>query len=638
MNEKINILVPMAGAGSRFTAAGFDLPKPLIDVAGDPMIKKVVENIGIQGQYIFVVQKQHYEKYNLEKRLQEIKPGCKIVVSSGLTEGAACTTLLAKEYIDQEVPLIIANSDQWIDWAPNHFIEYVNKTSADGGILTFSATSDKHSYVKVDRDGLVTEVAEKKVISNHATVGVYYWKSGREYVSCAEEMISRNIRYNDEFYVCPVYNILLERKGKAVIYPVARMLGMGTPEELENFLDKTRKESGIQIFKRRVNTEKYMICEYDLSSKTNLRDAAWALAIGQSVGNPNVRNQWETNELFENHSCMIIGNESELKSQTSGKVKIAFPIANTDFVQDGVSHLLCQFMGGQMDIDIVEKCHLLNVRYPESVEKKYFKGPKYGISGIRNFMSCHDKPIFGGIVKPKIGVGSDTLFEMVKEMVDGGVNFIKEDEIMANPACCPLEERVPKIMEYVKDKGVIYSVCINGDPLHVLEKAKKVAALGGNSVHINFWSGLGVYKSIRDLDLPLFIHFQKSGDKVLTAKTHNYRISWDVICDLAGLMGADFIHAGMWGGYLNDNESELKETLNILRKRSVMPALSCGMHPGLVEAIKNKFGNDFMANVGGAIHGHPQGSLAGAKAMRQCIDRDYQEEYEIAIKKWGIVS
>ena len=103
-------------------------------------------------------------------------------------------------------------------------------------------------------------------------------------------------------------------------------------------------------------------------------------------------------------------------------------------------------------------------------------------------------------------------------------------------------------------------------------------------------------------------------------------------------MGADFIHAGMWGGYLSDNESELQETLSILRSRSVMPALSCGMHPGLIEAIRNKFGIDFMANVGGAIHGHPQGSLAGAKAMRQSIDREPKEEYRVAIEKWGLIS
>ena len=160
--------------------------------------------------------------------------------------------------------------------------------------------------------------------------------------------------------------------------------------------------------------------------------------------------------------------------------------------------------------------------------------------------------------------------------------------------------------------------------------------LGGNSIHINFWSGLGVYKSIRDLDLPLFIHFQKSGDKVLTNKSHDYHISWNVICDLAGMMGVDFIHAGMWGGYLSDNEDELSKTLSVLHSHDVMPALSCGMHPGLVQAINKRFGTDYMANVGGAIHGHPGGSLGGARAMRQSIDGDLKKEYYQAIEKWGL--
>ncbi len=360
------------------------------------------------------------------------------------------------------------------------------------------------------------------------------------------------------------------------------------------------------------------------------------MAIGQSVGNPNVRNAWETDELFENHSCIILGDEEELRKEKDGEVKIAFPIANTDWTADCVSHLLCQVMGGQMDIAEVEKCHLLKLDLPPSVEKM-FLGPKYGIDGIREFTGCHDKPLFGGIVKPKIGVTPETLLEMVKEMVEGGVNFIKEDEIMSNPACCPIEERVPLIMDYLKDKKVVYAVCINADPAHVLDRVRMVKDLGANAVHINFWSGLGVYKSIRDLDLDLFIHFQKSGDKVLTNKNHDYHIEWDVICDLAGLMGVDFIHAGMWGGYMPYDEDELRETLSILQDRNVLPALSCGMNPGLVQAINGRFGVDYMANTGGAIHGHPGGSKAGAKAMRQSIDKEHGPEYHQAIEKWGIV-
>ena len=392
----------------------------------------------------------------------------------------------------------------------------------------------------------------------------------------------------------------------------------------------------INIFRKSVDLERYYIVEYYLESNKSLRDAAWNLAIGQSVGNPNVRNSWETDELFENHSCIVLADELELRARSYGVVSIAFPMANIDMKTDGISHMLCQVMGGQMDIDLVTKCHVLSIKFPKHVEEECFLGPKFGIEGIREFTKAHGKPIFGGIVKPKIGVSPEVLLEMVKQMVEGGVNFIKEDEIMSNPACCPLEVRVPMIMDYLKDKNVIYSVCINADAHHILDRAKLVHKLGGNSVHVNFWSGLGVYKAIRELDLPLFIHFQKSGDKILTGKNHDYHIDWNVVCDLAGLMGVDFIHAGMWGGYLSDNEEDLKETLTILRNRGVMPALSCGMHPGLIEAINNRFDKDYMANVGGAIHGHPQGSLGGARAMRQSIDRNYGAEYSVAIEKWGL--
>ena len=392
----------------------------------------------------------------------------------------------------------------------------------------------------------------------------------------------------------------------------------------------------MRIFRENIDTDKYILVRYFLESRTTLRDAAWSLAIGQSVGNPNVRNRWETDELFENHACMILADEKELLEKQSGEITIAFPLINIDLSTDGVSHLLCQIMGGQLDIDIVLKCHVQNIRFP-SLADRHFKGPKFGIDGIRKFTSTYNKPLLGGIVKPKIGIDSSTLLEMVKEMVDGGVNFIKEDEIMSNPSFCKLEQRVPKIMNYLHDKNVIYSVCVNSDSPYLLDRVRRVYEYGGNSIHVNFWSGLGSYKAIRDMNLPLFLHFQKSGDKILTNRNHDFHIDWKVICDLAGLMGVDFIHAGMWGGYMNDNEQDLKEVLSTLHNRNVLPALSCGMHPGLISAINDKFGIDYMANVGGAIHGHPQGSRAGAKAMRQAIDNTGGLEYDLAIKKWGLL-
>jgi ribulose-bisphosphate carboxylase large chain len=391
----------------------------------------------------------------------------------------------------------------------------------------------------------------------------------------------------------------------------------------------------MRIYRSECDLENYFVVDYYLESKTTLAEAAWNLAIGQSVGNPNQRNAWESDELFDKHSCIVLGEEAELRNLFKGHVSIAFPVVNTNWKEDGISHLLCQIMGGQLDIDIITKCHVGRIRFPKSIESQFNK-PTFGIDGIRSFTGVHGKPLLGGIVKPKTGVSADVLLEMVKQMVDGGVNFIKEDEILSNPAFCSIEERVPKIMKYLDGKRVIYSVCINSDPAYSVKRAQLVHELGGNSVHINFWSGLGVYKSIRDLQLPLFIHFQKSGDKILTNQNHDFHISWNVVCDLAGLMGVDFIHAGMSGGYSTTSDLVLRLAIDRLHKRNVMPALSCGMHPGLVQSINGKFGLDYMANVGGAIHGHPMGTSGGARAMRQAIDGCHGDEYKLAIEKWGL--
>ena len=386
----------------------------------------------------------------------------------------------------------------------------------------------------------------------------------------------------------------------------------------------------ISIFRTDIDKNNYFIVTYDLKSKTSLRDAGWNIAIGQSVGNPTIRSRWETDELFENHSCMILDSETNLKEKKEGIVKIAFPISNLDFDTDGVSQLLCHIMGGQLDIDSITKCHILDIKFPKKVSDK-FMYPKYGINGIRQYTKVYNKPILGGIIKPKVGVTPDVLLEMVKEMSEGGVNFIKEDEIMSNPSFCTIEERVPLIMDYLKNRNIIYAVCINSDAAHILNRVKLVHKLGGNAIHINFWSGLGTYKSVRELDLPIFLFFQKSGDKILTEKTHSYHIDWKVICQLAAMEGVDFIHAGMWGGYMTQDEKYLKETLDILRTSNVMPSLSCGMHAGLIRSINNKFGIDYMANVGGAIHGHPGGTVSGVKALRQAIDKKYGTEYY----QWG---
>ena len=232
---KMNILIPMAGAGSRFQKAGYTFPKPLIEVNGKPMIQLVVENLNIDARHIFVVQKEHYDKYNLKHLLGLISPGCKIVQVDGMTEGAACTTLLAKEFIDNDEPLVFANSDQFLDWDSNEFMYSMEADEVDGGMLTFTATHPKWSFAKLDEEGFVSEVAEKKPISDVATAGIYYWKHGSDYVKYAEQMIENDVRFNNEFYVCPVFNEALQDGKKIKTFHFDGMWGIGTPEDLDYF-------------------------------------------------------------------------------------------------------------------------------------------------------------------------------------------------------------------------------------------------------------------------------------------------------------------------------------------------------------------------------------------------------------------
>jgi ribulose 1,5-bisphosphate carboxylase large subunit-like protein len=390
--------------------------------------------------------------------------------------------------------------------------------------------------------------------------------------------------------------------------------------------------------KNEINLEKYIIATYFLSSSESLKDAAWNIAIGQSVGNPNIRNKWETDELFENHSCIILENEAFLNYKKDGYVEIAFPIINTDWDTDGISHFLCQLMGGHVDIDLITKCRLIKLELPIAV-KDHFLGPKFGLSGFRKLVGRYDKPLFGSIIKPKTGITPPILLSMVKQLVDGGVDFIKEDEILSNPHFCRLEDRIDIISNYLakQSRKIVYCHTINADPHCIVDRVKLVAELGGNGVHVNIWSGLGVYNSIRKLDLPIFLHFQKSGDKVFTDISHRFSIAWPVICQLATLMGVDSIQTGMLGGYSNDDEQEVNASIKILRGGNSTPVLSCGMHPGLIDSITEKVGVDYMANVGGAIHGHPKGTNAGALAMRQAIDKNHSDEYYQAIHKWGLV-
>jgi beta-phosphoglucomutase-like phosphatase (HAD superfamily)/dTDP-glucose pyrophosphorylase len=249
----VNIVVPMAGHGSRFSKAGYAVPKPFITVFGKPMIQWVIENIHPKDElynnlkvkttiiphYHFIAQAEHLKQYDLGKICKEVGIDYTITTVDKVTEGPACTVLLTKGHINNEMPLVIINSDQFLEWDVNNFYNCILNPEIDGCINTFYQPNEKDvkwSYAKLDNNGFVSEVAEKKYISSLATTGIYGWGRGSDFVRCAEAMIVADERVNNEFYVCPVYNYLIREGAKVRTFDCKKLWGLGIPEDLEHFL------------------------------------------------------------------------------------------------------------------------------------------------------------------------------------------------------------------------------------------------------------------------------------------------------------------------------------------------------------------------------------------------------------------
>jgi len=238
----LNIVIPMAGAGSRFAKAGYTLPKPLIPVHGVEMVKVVIDNLTPKEahRFIFICQNSHIEEFGLNEKLKSWAKGAIVIGIDGLSEGAACTVLSAKQYINNDDHLMIANSDQYIDADINEYLAQIEQQNLDGLIMTMTANDPKWSYAGLDANGFVNNVVEKQVISEHATVGIYNFARGKDFVEAAETMIAENARVNGEFYVAPAYNRMIAEGSKIGIYGIGSeangMYGLGIPDDLNLFL------------------------------------------------------------------------------------------------------------------------------------------------------------------------------------------------------------------------------------------------------------------------------------------------------------------------------------------------------------------------------------------------------------------
>lgn len=238
----LNIVMPMAGRGKRFADAGYANPKPLIPIHGRPMTQVVIDNLRPTRphRFIFLILRDHAREFGFDQHLLRWAPGSEVVFVEQVTEGAACTVLLARHLIDTDEALMIANCDQWVDVNVDDYLAIGDEPGTDGLIMTMWADDPKWSFVRFDAGGRITEVIEKKVVSNEATVGVYNFRHGRDFVRAADAMIGKNLRVNGEFYVAPAYNELIAEGQNLKVFNVGRedagMYGLGIPADLERFL------------------------------------------------------------------------------------------------------------------------------------------------------------------------------------------------------------------------------------------------------------------------------------------------------------------------------------------------------------------------------------------------------------------
>lgn len=322
---------------------------------------------------------------------------------------------------------------------------------------------------------------------------------------------------------------------------------------------------------------------YQVDSK-DIPKAADAIVLGQSIGNPNVRSSYELAEGIQ-------ASAAELVSINGNTVVIDFKWRNLNSLKD-IGQMLCTINGGQSDIALLEKCRItdieLNAPFTKTAPTKHLKHKT-------------NRPLIGSIVKPKAGLTSVQLNDIVTQMCEAGIDFIKEDEILADPSYLPLEQRlniVQRIMENYPD--TVYTYCTNGNPAHLTQQLDLVKEYNGDGVHINFWSGLGAYADSNSRGL--FTHFQRSGIRVLTDPRNPFGIDWTVIVKLAIYQGIDSIHAGMIGGYYPGDHTEVRDAVSLCQEHNVWAALSCGMTPDIAKEIRDEIGNHWLANVGGWLH------------------------------------
>ncbi len=389
-----------------------------------------------------------------------------------------------------------------------------------------------------------------------------------------------------------------------------------------------------------------VVCSFYVEPEgVNMKEAAGGVAAESSVGT------WTELTTVKPYIEKLAAHAFSIEENN---VKIAYPIEL--FESGNMPNILSSVSGNVFGLRTLKNLRLNDIHFPLKLIRS-FKGPKYGVKGIRKLLKVQDRPLVGTIIKPKLGLKTLDHAKVAYEAWVGGCDVVKDDENLSSQRFNPFEDRVTKTLES-RDRAEeetgerkVYMVNVTGETEEMLKRVEFVLNHGGEYIMVDILTcGFAALQTIREQDYDLIIHAHRAGHSAFT-KNPKHGISMRVIAKISRIIGVDQLHVGTVVGKMFETREEVAENCGALREemnglKQVLPVASGGLHPGLVPALIEFFGKDFVIQAGGGIHGHRDGTVAGAKAMRQAVDAtlggtplsEYattHRELEIALQMWG---
>jgi ribulose-bisphosphate carboxylase large chain len=395
--------------------------------------------------------------------------------------------------------------------------------------------------------------------------------------------------------------------------------------------------------------ETEVICDFYVEpAGIDIDEAAGGVAAESSVGT------WTEISTVKPYVLKLA---AHVFSMEGNSVKVAYPLQL--FESGSMPNILSSVAGNVFGLRALRNLRLNDILFPRELIRS-FKGPKYGVKGIRKLLKVNDRPLVGTIIKPKLGLRTIDHAKVAYDAWVGGCDIVKDDENLGSQTFSPFEDRLAKTLES-RDRAEeetgekkVYMINVTAETNKMLKRAEAVVSHGGEYVMIDILTcGFAALQTFRDQDFDLIIHAHRAGHAAFT-KNPKHGISMRAIAKVARILGVDQLHVGTVVGKMSETAEEVAENRDALTMemgglKPVLPVASGGLHPGLVPALVKFFGKDFVIQAGGGIHGHPNGTTAGARAMRQAVDATMHvvsldayakrhKELEAALETWGQIA